>query len=466
MKEFDLNIEKVLENWTVAHAIREIIANALDEQILTGTEDIRIYRDAAGRWHIRDYGRGIRYQHLTQNENEEKQTHPNLIGKFGVGLKDALATFDRNGIGVTIDSKYGHITIGQSTKYGFSDITTLHAYIDKPIDKNLVGTDFCLTGCTNMDIHNAKKLFLRFTDIEVLETTEYGDVLDKQGMVGEIFINGIKVADEPNFLFSYNITSMNSTLRKALNRERANVGRTAYSDRIRAILLSAQSEAVLGIFTDNLTQMSNGKQADEMKWVDVQTHAVRHLSARKETVYVTPEEIQRSSGAVLEVIRNSGKQAVFVTETVKQKIADVTDVNGRQISTIQSVVEQYNNSFDYKFTPYEVLSDNEKKIFDLRHALLRETRSKIRSEQIKIAQTLRPDFPADSFGGVWDTEKKLVIIRRDMLRDPVTFCGVLIHELTHADTGFDDVDRRFETALSNWIGHFAWKALNTSGTHK
>ena len=114
MKEFDLNIEKVLENWTVAHAIREIIANALDEQILTGTEDIRIYRDTAGKWHIRDYGRGIRYQHLTQNENEEKQTHPNLIGKFGVGLKDALATFDRNGIGVTIDSKHGHITIGQS----------------------------------------------------------------------------------------------------------------------------------------------------------------------------------------------------------------------------------------------------------------------------------------------------------------------------------------------------------------
>ena len=95
--------------------------------------------------------------------------------------------------------------------------------------------------------------------------------------------------------------------------------------------------------------MSNGKQADELNWVDVQAHAVRHLSARKETVYVTPEEIQRSSGAVLEVIRNSGKQAVFVTEVVKQKIADTTDMNGRQISTNQSVVAQYNNSFQYEF---------------------------------------------------------------------------------------------------------------------
>jgi hypothetical protein len=31
-REFDLNIERVLENWTVVHALREVIANALDEQ--------------------------------------------------------------------------------------------------------------------------------------------------------------------------------------------------------------------------------------------------------------------------------------------------------------------------------------------------------------------------------------------------------------------------------------------------
>ena len=36
-REFDLNIERVLENWTVAHALREVIANALDEQALTNT---------------------------------------------------------------------------------------------------------------------------------------------------------------------------------------------------------------------------------------------------------------------------------------------------------------------------------------------------------------------------------------------------------------------------------------------
>ncbi len=70
-RNFDLNIEKILEGWEVKHAIREIIANALDEQALSNTQDITISVDRSGNWHIRDFGRGIRYENLTQNESCE-----------------------------------------------------------------------------------------------------------------------------------------------------------------------------------------------------------------------------------------------------------------------------------------------------------------------------------------------------------------------------------------------------------
>jgi hypothetical protein len=84
MREFDLNIERVLENWTVAHALREIIANALDEHALTGSAEPTIYQDGNGAWHIRDWGRGLRYEHLTQNESKEKLAHPDqVVGKWG-----------------------------------------------------------------------------------------------------------------------------------------------------------------------------------------------------------------------------------------------------------------------------------------------------------------------------------------------------------------------------------------------
>lgn len=49
---FDLNIEKVLEHWAIPFAIRELIANALDEQMLTGTPEPVIFKDGQGDWHM------------------------------------------------------------------------------------------------------------------------------------------------------------------------------------------------------------------------------------------------------------------------------------------------------------------------------------------------------------------------------------------------------------------------------
>ncbi|MHA1834172.1 MAG: ATP-binding protein [Candidatus Baldrarchaeia archaeon] len=142
-----MNIERILEDWEVFHTIREVIANAIDEQVLTKTRGIEIFKDGEGRWHIRDFGRGLRYEHLTQKEDDEKLGNPHVIGKFGIGLKDAFATFDRKGVKVFIRSRHGDITIGKSQKHGFEDIITLHAYIYPPSDPNFVGTEFILGGC-------------------------------------------------------------------------------------------------------------------------------------------------------------------------------------------------------------------------------------------------------------------------------------------------------------------------------
>src|SRR6185436_645963 len=102
---------------------------------------VDISKDKLGHWHIRDYGRGLRHEHLTQNENKEKLAQPDIvIGKFGVGLKDALATFDRHKIDVRITSRHETIALGKAAKHGFEDITTLHALISPPTNPKHVGT--------------------------------------------------------------------------------------------------------------------------------------------------------------------------------------------------------------------------------------------------------------------------------------------------------------------------------------
>jgi hypothetical protein len=197
-KPFDLNIEKILEDWEVYHALREVIANALDERLLTNTKDIEITEGPRGIWHIRDYGRGLRHEHLTQNENAEKLANPNMIGKFGIGLKDALATFDRHNVKVTIKSKHEDITLAKVQKHGFDDIQTLHAYVSPAADPDFVGTEVTLRGVTHEDIEKAKDLFLRFSGETSVEKTKYGEVLRKRDKSGRIYINGMKVAEEEN----------------------------------------------------------------------------------------------------------------------------------------------------------------------------------------------------------------------------------------------------------------------------
>ena len=212
MRKFDLNIDKILEDWNVEHAIREIIANAIDEQTITNTRDIVIEKKSEGIWSIKDFGRGIRYEHFVQNESLEKQRTKGIIGKFGIGLKDALATFDRKGVSVEIFSQYGDIKVRRISKGGFDDIVTLHAIIEDPSRPNMIGTEFILSGISDGDIKNAKNYFLRFSNSIVLSKTSLGEIIKKDDYSPSfIYVNGVKIASEDNFLFSYNITSINAS---------------------------------------------------------------------------------------------------------------------------------------------------------------------------------------------------------------------------------------------------------------
>lgn len=345
IREFDLNIEKILENWEVYHAIREIIANALDEQILTRTKNIDIYQDDSSWWHIKDYGRGLNYHHLTQNENDEKLNNDKLIGRFGVGLKDALATLYRHNIKVKIKSKYGDITLKAASKVGFEDIITLHAEILPPENENMIGTDFCLFGCAADDIEKAKSLFLSFTNDDILETTKYGQVIQKNGADSIIYINGVKVAQEDNFLFSYNITLLNSQIKKALNRERTNVGRSAYTSRIKDILLSCDSE-------DVIEELSNDKQLSLLiakGKIDTNVLYNVYETVKKYLNDLYPDTIDKVKykGNTVYFTHNDVLQTVYLSASL-YGTADISFViNGNIINGTQKFLEALRNEAIY-----------------------------------------------------------------------------------------------------------------------
>ena len=54
--------------------------------------------------------------------------------------------------------------------------------------------------------------------------------------------------------------------------------------------------------------------------------------------------------------------------------------------------------------------------------------------------------------GCWDERNNWIVIDQKALSSIHSYCGVLIHELIHAKTGFIDVTRDFESALTDTIG--------------
>lgn len=450
---FDLNIEQVLENWSKADALREIISNALDEQILSSTKPISIYKDN-NVWHIRDFGRGIQYVHFTQNENKEKLQASNLIGKFGVGLKDALAVLYRHHCSVTINSKYNTITTKMAQKSGF-DIQTLHAEFKDSTDNEMVGTDFAICGISDADMEEAKQRFLIFTKLTLLEITKYGEVYACEGnnQIPSIYINGVKVAEEKNFMFNYNITSMNAQIRKALNRERSNVGRTAYADTVKNILKSCKEDAVLLKLVNDLQNRMLGTNKDETAWVDVATHAAKTLNENGNVVFMTPLQRAGLTAQQVEILEQSGKKLVMVTDDVFGKIKG-------NVETFETVYKVYNDSFQYKFVDYHDLSSAEQYVFNLHNQIISYLKPAFKiCSNIKVSENIQIGLLGADTLGAYDENTKTIIIKRSALSDAKTFCGVLAHELCHHQHNYDDNTRDFENDLTDMLGYSIYRII-------
>ncbi len=453
MKKFDLNIEKVLEHWEIHHAIREIIANAIDEQQLTNTKDIEIFKDKKSNWHIRDYGRGIKYVHLTQNENDEKLKNPDkVIGKFGVGLKDALATFNRKKIPITIISKFGNITTAKSPKHDFSNIDTLHALIEEPQNTKFIGTEVILENCNDEHVVAAKNFFLLFSNEKLLEKTSVGEIYIK-GKTSRIYIGGLLVAEEENFLFSYNITSITKIMKKALNRERTNVGRTAYTQRVKDILLQCTTEKVAELLTADLSKYDAGKCHDELTWIDIAVHACKLLNSLQKVIFLTSMEMFDARERV-DSAKSDGYNVVIVPETVKEKIRGSKDYEGKPIRDLEQYTREWNDSFEFKFVNETDLTKKERDIFFKTDKILELVGGMPKNvKKIMISETMRlENMGYGEATGVWEPHNQRIIVKRDQLKELKLYAGTLLHEVAHAKSGASDVSREFENELTELIG--------------
>ncbi|CDO04274.1 hypothetical protein BN988_02828 [Oceanobacillus picturae] len=464
MKKFDLNIEKVLEHWTIPHALREIIANALDESILTNTKEPLIFKDKDNKWHIKDFGRGLKYEHLTQNENKEKIENPDkVIGKFGVGLKDAMATFDRRKIKILIQSKYSDITIKKVSKGDFDDVVTLHAIVNEPTQSNMMGTEFTFTGLKDVDIEKAKDFFLLYSGERSIEETKYGELIENKKNRSRIYVNGICVAEEDNLLFSYNITSTTKKLRQSLNRERTNVGRSAYSDRVKSILLECASPEFAGKLVNDLQRIQAGNAHDELQWVDVQLHACKILSSQEKVMFLTAYDLM-DGGKYLSYAKEEGLRIITVPDSLANKLETSKDLNGNNFRNLETYALEWNEQFEFAIVNVNQLTTKEREVFNYKDTIVGWFPKRNNPvKDIVISETMRPDnYTGSDALGLWEPSSNRIIIKRNQLKNLQSYAGTLIHELVHAHTNTDDNSIEFESELTEMLGKLSILILKSS----
>jgi hypothetical protein len=457
---FDLNVEKVLEHWTPAHAVREVIANALDEHALTGRADRpQIVKDGDGVWHVRDRGRGLRYRHLTQNESEEKRASDVVVGQFGVGLKDALATFHRNGIGVRIASPHGVLGLVERSKHGFGDVVTLHATVGPPAD--IEGTDVALSGISDVDVAEAMRFFLVYDDtVEALASTPAGQVLARaDGERGSVYVRGVRVAEDDGLLFSYNVTKVDAKLRRALNRERANVGRSAYTDRVKAILLAVENPTVLTMLVGDMAGFARGATHDEVKWNDVAEWVVRKLADTDPSiVFVTAA--QRWSHA--ELIRRAevdGKHVFVIPDALAARLGDTDG----EVTTLERFAADWNKRVVVEPIDPTRLSEVERSVLALADAVLAVVGRSGSGWTIVVSETLHlsPDG-TETANGLWEPAQRRIVINRRCLATPQLFVATVLHEVAHAVTGATDLTAAFEDGLTDLLGIVGTRAAGAA----
>lgn len=463
---FDLNIEQFLESWGPAQAVREIIANALDEQALTRSEDIRILQDRAGTWVIRDFGRGLRVEHLTQNESSEKlENADRVIGRFGVGLKDALATLRRHHVTVQVTSRHGDISLSERSKHGFDNVTTLHAVVGPPVDYQFAGTRFRLTSVRDEDVEAAKGYFLRFTGDVVLATTAFGQVVETPpSRPSRVYVNGMMVAEEERFLFSYNITSLTVAMRKALNRERTNVGRAAYAERVRAILLASRVPGVARRLGADLARLSHGTSGDEVRWPEVAVHACKILNAAGGVIFASPTE-QEDARQTVDQARTDGLDLVTIPEDVRERLDAIRDYAGSAVRTVHEYQAERSAGFEFEFIDAADLGEAERAVF-ARTGKIVEIAGGLPQEvgAICIAAAMRPQVgngPEPT--GSWEARTGVLVVRRDQLATLRGYAGALVRTLVQARTGHEPATRDLEDALADVIGQIIERGFSGRG---
>lgn len=247
---------------SLVDALSELVMNAIDAA--PGKTPKLDVED--GTVVLEDEGPGLRLASFvvggTTGENK-------VIGRFGLGLKDAIAVLMRNQVKIEIRSKLGGYHFDE--RVGQCGTETIHVCQRK---RSGEGVRVELVGLPEKTVNDVKERFLCFAEPPELHCHENVVVMaPADGQEGRFFVNGVKVVFSQPLHLSYNIINPTSKQRRALTRDHTiTSGKTKlFRVPMEAALLSGRSK---------LAGSKPDKPSCEFAWPDVRAHFFGPLPQR------------------------------------------------------------------------------------------------------------------------------------------------------------------------------------------
>jgi hypothetical protein len=168
---------------------------------------------------------------------------------------------------------------------------------------------------------------------------------------------------------------------------------------------------------------------------------------------VTAEELGGARDSI-DHARKDGYEVIAIPGNVRHALVGLKDLQGNPVRDLSVFQTEWSNSFEFKFVARDKLMVAERRVFDCWPQVAKLVGGlPARVNEIKISETMRPEFDTGrECQGLWEPEKRRIVIKRSELTNMQSFAGTLLHEITHAKSGFTDVSREFETALTEVIG--------------
>lgn len=228
-----------VKDWTVTHALREIIQNWIDVRNQYKVSGHVAWK--AGMVTVKDQGPGMELRHLAIGISEKAE---GSIGQFGEGLKLAFLVLAREGRKVELWTKGQVICpkIAFSEGYG----TDVLQFEVRPM-KACYAARYIGTGikveCTKAELEAGKDYFTCFRSRRKGFTWVEKGKISSPG--GQVFVNGSAVGKLPNAIYSYHLSPDTRMAKDLLNRDRDTVEMSTLMNLVGLVLIRTSSQIAM-----------------------------------------------------------------------------------------------------------------------------------------------------------------------------------------------------------------------------